>query len=93
MIGLLIVTRRVPIVEQELLTLSEYLSLPSAVCGLRVAPFLIFCVLFCCSLLIFLSFFYISIVSYPEMTLHLLICISKMAATQLSAFLYYLYRR
>jgi hypothetical protein len=31
--------------------------------------------------------------AYPEMTLHLLICISKMAATQLSAFLYDLYRR
>ena len=31
--------------------------------------------------------------AYPEMTLHLLICIFKMAATQLSAFLYDLYRR
>jgi hypothetical protein len=31
--------------------------------------------------------------TYPEMTLHLLICIFKMAATQLSAFLYDLYRR
>jgi len=62
MIGLLIVTRRVPIVEQELLTLPEYLSLPSAVCGLRVATFLIFCVIFCCSLLIVFANFYISIV-------------------------------
>ena len=64
MIGLFIVTRRVPIVEQELFTLPEYLSLPSAVCGLRVAPFLIFCVILLLFVVDFFVNFYIAIVLF-----------------------------
>ena len=48
------VTRRVTIVEQELLTLNSS-SVFSEVC---VAQFLVFCVMFCISLFVLLSFFF-----------------------------------
>jgi hypothetical protein len=38
--------RRVPLVEQELLTLPEHLSSPRFFCGIRVTRFLILCVCF-----------------------------------------------
>jgi hypothetical protein len=41
------VTRRVPYVEQELLTHQEYLSSPPVISGVRVARSLVFCVMFC----------------------------------------------
>ena len=40
------ITRRVPLVEQELLTLPEHLSSPPVFCGARVARSLILCVWF-----------------------------------------------
>jgi hypothetical protein len=48
----LTVTRRVPLVEQELLTLSEHLGSPPVLSGVRVARSLIFCVMFCSSLFV-----------------------------------------
>jgi hypothetical protein len=39
-------TRRVPLVEQELLTLPEYLSSPPVLTGVRVTRFLVLCVCF-----------------------------------------------
>ena len=45
------VTRRVAIVEQELLTLPEHLRSPRLFCGVRVARSLVFCVVFCRSLI------------------------------------------
>ena len=56
------VTRRVPLVEQELLTNTEHLCSPSIFSGVRVPCSLVFCVVFCRSLLVLLSFFHLSIV-------------------------------
>ena len=39
-------TRRVPLVEQELLTLPEYLSSPPVLTGVRVTRFIVLCVCF-----------------------------------------------
>jgi hypothetical protein len=43
---------RVPLVEQELLTLMEHMSSPLVYSGVRVARSLVFCVMFCRSLFI-----------------------------------------
>jgi len=51
----LTVTRQVSLVEQELLTLPN-LSSPSDFSGVRFARSLVFCVMFCRSLFVFLSF-------------------------------------
>ena len=48
------VTRRVPLVEQELLTLPEYPSTPPVFRVIRVAQTLVFCVVFDRSLFVFL---------------------------------------
>jgi len=48
------VTRRMPHVEQEQITLPEYLILPSVSCGVRVARSLVFCTVFCT--ILFVSF-------------------------------------
>jgi hypothetical protein len=53
----LTVTRRVTIVDHELLTLPEHLWSPQVFCGVRVARSLVFCVVFCRSLFVLLSFF------------------------------------
>ena len=50
-------TRRVPIVEQELLNLQEHLSSPPAFGGVRVTRSLDLSVCFCRSLFVLLSFF------------------------------------
>ena len=50
------VTRRVPHVEQEQITLPEYLILPSVSCGVRVARSLVFCTVFCT--ILFVSFLF-----------------------------------
>ena len=49
------VKRRVPLVEQELLTLPEYLSSSQVLSGVRVVRSLVFCVVFCRSLFIILA--------------------------------------
>jgi hypothetical protein len=41
------VTRRVPLVEQKLPTLSEHLSSPPVLSGVRVTRSLVLCVMFC----------------------------------------------
>jgi hypothetical protein len=46
-----------PLVMQELLTLQGYLHLPTGLCRIHVAQSLVFCVVFCESLFVFLSFF------------------------------------
>ena len=46
------VTRRVPLVEQELLTLPEHLSSPLIVSRVRAVWSLVFCVVFCRSLFV-----------------------------------------
>jgi len=55
---IIILTRQVPLVEQELLTIPEHRSLPTCVSGLRVARSLVLCVMFCRSLFVLLSFFF-----------------------------------
>ena len=50
-------TRRVPLVEQELLTLPGHASSPPVFSGVRVARSLVFCVMFCRLLFVILSFF------------------------------------
>ena len=52
------VTRRVPLVEQELLILPEYLSYPKVFCVVHVARSLVLCGVFCRSMFIRLSFFF-----------------------------------
>jgi len=54
------VTRRV---EKELLTLPKHPSSPSDFSEVRVARFLVFCVVFCRSLFVFLSFIFWAYVS------------------------------
>jgi hypothetical protein len=49
-------TRRVPLVEQELLTLPEHLSSPRIFSGVRVTLSLVLCVMFGRSLFVLLSF-------------------------------------
>jgi len=49
-------TRWVPHVEQELLTLPEHLSSPPVFSSVCVARSLVFCVVFCISLFVLLSF-------------------------------------
>jgi len=51
-----------PIVEQELSTLPEHLSSPLVASEVRDARSLVFCVVFCRSLVILLSFFLLAIV-------------------------------
>jgi hypothetical protein len=48
-------TRQVPLGEQELLTLPEYLSSPPVFSGVRVTRSLVFCVVFCRSLFVLSS--------------------------------------
>ena len=50
------VTRRIPLVEQNLLTIPEYLCSPLVYSGFRVARSLFFCVLLCRSLFILFLF-------------------------------------
>jgi hypothetical protein len=50
-----IVTRRLPLVEQELLTFSEHPSSSPVFCGVHVAQFLVFSVVFCRSLIVLLT--------------------------------------
>ena len=52
----LTVTRRVSLVEQELLTLPEHLSLPRVYCEVRVTRSLVLCGVFCRSLFIVFRF-------------------------------------
>jgi hypothetical protein len=54
---LLTITRWVSPVEQELLTLPKHLNSPPVFSGVRVARSLVFCVMFCRSLFVLLSFF------------------------------------
>ena len=51
------VTRRVPQVEQELLTHLEHLSSTSVLSGVHTPQSLVFCVVFCSSLFVLLSLF------------------------------------
>jgi hypothetical protein len=51
-------TRRVPLVEQELPTHPRHLSSPPVLSGVRVTRSLVFCVMFCRSLFVFLYFFF-----------------------------------
>jgi len=50
--NIIIVTRRVSLLEQELLTLSEHLSSPPVLSGVRVTQSLVLCVMFCRSLFV-----------------------------------------
>ena len=51
-------TRRLPLVEQELLTFPDHLSSPQVFSGVRVARSLVLCVMFCRSLFVLLSLFF-----------------------------------
>ena len=51
-------TRRVPLVEQVLLTLPEHLSSPPVFSGVHVTRSLVLCLMFCRSLFVLLSFFF-----------------------------------
>jgi len=50
------VIRRMPLVEQELLTLPEHPRSPSVLSGVRVARYLVFYLVFCMLLFVLLSF-------------------------------------
>jgi len=50
------VARLVPLLEHEMLILPEHLSSPPVLSGVRVARSLVFCVMFCRSLFVLLSF-------------------------------------
>jgi hypothetical protein len=50
-------TRRLPLLEQELISLPEHVGSPPVFSGVRVARSLVFCVVFCRSLFIILSLF------------------------------------
>ena len=50
-------TRRIPLVEQELPTLPEHLSSSLVFSGVRVTRSLVLCVMFCRTLFVLLSFF------------------------------------
>ena len=52
------ITRRVPVVEQELLSLPEHLRSPTDFIGVRAARSLVFCVVFCRLLFVLLSLFF-----------------------------------
>jgi hypothetical protein len=54
------VTRWVPLVEQELPTLSEHLNLPPIFSGIHVTRPLVLCVMFCRSLFVLLSYCVVS---------------------------------
>ena len=54
-------TRRIPLVEQELLTLPEHLSSSPVFSGARVTRSLVLCVIFCRSLFLLLSYFFWSL--------------------------------
>ena len=54
----LTVTRRVSLVEQELLTLPEHLSPPPVLVMFVFLDLFVFCVVFCRSLFVLLSFFF-----------------------------------
>ena len=56
------VTRRVPLLEQELLTLIEHPSSPSVFSWVRVNRSLVFCVVFCRSLFCLFVLFLLAIV-------------------------------
>jgi hypothetical protein len=51
-------TRRLPLVEQELLTFPDHLSSSQVFSGVRVARSLVLCVMFCRSLFVLLSLFF-----------------------------------
>ena len=51
--------RRLPLTEQEQLTLSEKLSLPPVFVGVRATQSLVLCVSFCRSLFVLVSFFFV----------------------------------
>ena len=52
-------TRRAPLMEQELFTFPEHLSSPPVFSGVRVTRSLVLCVMFCRSLFVFFSFFFL----------------------------------
>ena len=64
-------SRRVSLVEHELLTIPNYTSVPEVFSGVRVVWSLVFCVVFCWSLFTTVSLFLLSIVLYihPRITL------------------------
>ena len=64
-----ILTRRVTIVEQELPTLPEH----PIFSGVRIAKYLVFCVVFCRSLFVLLSFFLCSLCCLSFFDLRILI--------------------
>ena len=51
-------TRRVPLVDEELSTISDHQGSPQVFCGVRVIRSLVLCVMFCRSLLVLLTFFF-----------------------------------
>ena len=73
-----IVIWRIPLLEQELLTLPEYLGLPALFSTVHVSRTLVFCVVFCRSLFVLLFLFNHCVVctTWWTMLLHLLISVS-----------------
>jgi hypothetical protein len=54
--------RRMPLVEQELLTLPEHLSSSPVLSGVRVSRTLVFCLMFCLSLFVLTPYVLLAIV-------------------------------
>ena len=69
------VTRRVTLVDRELLTLPEHMSSPPVFSRVRVARSLVFCVVFCRSLFVLLSVFFWPLCCLSSYDLRILITI------------------
>jgi hypothetical protein len=82
-IVLLLVTRRVSLVEQELSTLPEQLSLSPVFSGVRVTRSLVLCVMLCRSLFVLLSSFF-----WPLCCLYLRILITSLVSPNSSCMFY-----
>jgi len=69
LINVLVVTRREPLVEQELLPPSEYTSSTPVYTRVHVAQSLVFCVVFCTLLFVILSLFWPYCLSFFDLQL------------------------
>ena len=80
------VTRRVPLMEQELFTLPRAPEITHVFSGVRVVRSLVFCVMFCRSLCVLLSFFIWPL--YWPLFFGLCLLITPLVSSNFSSFVY-----